>query len=115
MMKLIQTTLTVLGLAGLSLLGAACGGHDHHDGDGHDHGDKKEDAAPATGDAKGAGAYPLTVCVVSGEKLGGMGEPYTVTVEGRTVKLCCDGCEEDLLKEPAKYLAKLDAALKAGK
>lgn len=54
--------------------------------------------------------YPLDVCVVSGEKLGSMGDPYEVVVEGKTVKLCCAGCEDQLRGDPATYLAKLDAA-----
>jgi hypothetical protein len=28
------------------------------------------------------------------------------------VMFCCDGCEEDFMKEPAKYLAKLAVAAK---
>lgn len=38
-----------------------------------------------------------------------MGEVYEIEVEGRTVKLCCAGCEEQLRADPAKYLALLDA------
>lgn len=53
--------------------------------------------------------YPLDVCVVSGEKLGSMGPPVEVKVEGQTVKLCCAACKPQLLAEPAKYLAKLNA------
>ena len=56
--------------------------------------------------------YPLDVCVVSGEKLGSMGEPYVISYEGRQIKFCCDGCEKDFRKEPAKFLAKVDAAAK---
>lgn len=55
-------------------------------------------------------AYPLEVCAVSGQKLGSMGEPVMVKIEGREVRLCCAHCEEDLRKEPQKHLAKLDAA-----
>jgi YHS domain-containing protein len=50
------------------------------------------------------------VCPVTGEPLGSMGVPYKVTVKGRTVFLCCDGCEEKLNKNADKYLAKLDHA-----
>lgn len=46
------------------------------------------------------------VCPVGG-KLGLMGTPVKVTVEGRDVFLCCEHCEEELRKDPAKYLAKL--------
>ena len=47
------------------------------------------------------------VCPVSGEALGTMGKPCKVTVVGRTVFLCCQGCEAELRKNPDKYLAKL--------
>lgn len=69
-------------------------------------------------DAKQADAakpYPLKTCIVSGEKLGEMGKPYTLVHEGREIKLCCKGCLKDFQKDPAKYLKKLDAAEKAAK
>jgi len=57
--------------------------------------------------------YPLPTCVVSGEKLGGdMGDPYVFTHEGREIKLCCKSCLKDFNKEPAKFIKKLDQALK---
>ena len=67
--------------------------------------------------AKARKEYPLDVCLTSDEKLGSMGKSpeYIYRVDGkpdRLVVFCCDGCEDDLLKEPAKYLAKLDAAAK---
>jgi YHS domain-containing protein len=52
------------------------------------------------------------VCPVSGEPLGGMGKPYKVTVKGRTVFLCCSGCEEEIKADPDKYLAKIGAVAK---
>lgn len=66
-------------------------------------------AAPAE-TAPATQPYPLEVCVVSGEKLGSMGKPYVITHEGREVRLCCQGCEADFKKDPAKYLKKLDEA-----
>ena len=36
-----------------------------------------------------------------------MGAPVKVSLKGQTVFLCCAGCEEELKKEPDKYLAKL--------
>ena len=54
-----------------------------------------------------AAAEKQRVCPVSGEALGTMGKPYKVTVAGRTVFLCCQGCEAELRKDPDKYLAKL--------
>jgi hypothetical protein len=47
------------------------------------------------------------VCPVTGAALGSMGPPPAVVVEGRTVFLCCKGCEAELRQNPAKYLAKL--------
>lgn len=58
-------------------------------------------------------AYPLTVCLVSDEKLGDMGEPHVIKYKGREIKLCCDGCEKDFRKEPQKFLTKLDKAAKS--
>lgn len=51
--------------------------------------------------------YPLDTCVVSGEKLGSMGEPFVITHEGTEVRFCCDACLPKFEKDPAKYLAML--------
>ncbi len=61
----------------------------------------------ACGKNSNAGSYPLTTCVVSGEKLDSMGEPHVFTHEGTEVRLCCKSCLDDFNKEPAKYMAKL--------
>lgn len=72
--------------------------------------------------AKARAAYPLTTCVVSGDKLGGdMGDAidHVYKQEGkpdRLVRFCCKDCIADFKKDPAKYLAKIDeAAAKAKK
>ncbi|MBL9209559.1 MAG: hypothetical protein JNL92_03775 [Opitutaceae bacterium] len=62
--------------------------------------------------------YPLKSCVVSDEPLGSMGDAvkYTHREPGkpdRLVLFCCEGCIEDFKGDPAKFLAKLDAAAKA--
>ena len=54
-----------------------------------------------------AAAVKQGVCPVSGERLGSMGKPMKVTLKGQTLFLCCPGCEEDLRKEPDKFLDKL--------
>ncbi len=54
--------------------------------------------------------YPLKTCVVSDEKLGGMGDAYTFEYEGREVKLCCKSCLKDFKKNPAKYVKKMEEA-----
>lgn len=51
--------------------------------------------------------YPLTTCVVSGEKLGEMGDPYVFTYEGQEIKLCCKSCQKDFNKNPKKFLKKI--------
>ena len=55
--------------------------------------------------------YPLTTCVVSGEKLGGdMGKPVIFNYEGREIRFCCPGCVKTFKKNPEKYLKILDEA-----
>ncbi len=49
-------------------------------------------------------------CPVTDAPLGSMGVPVKVTVKGRTVLLCCEGCQEKLNKNADEYLAKLDSA-----
>lgn len=76
----------------------------------------EKDAAWA---AKARQDYPLKVCVVSDEELGSMGDSpeYIYRVAGqpdRLVVVCCDGCSEDFLSEPARFLGKIDAAKKDG-
>jgi hypothetical protein len=62
---------------------------------------------------KQAADYPLETCVVSGEKLGSMGDPIEVVVGNRLVKLCCAGCEKALEKDPAKHIGTVDKARSA--
>lgn len=68
--------------------------------------------------AKARKAYPLTTCLTSDEALGSMGDSpeYIYRVDGQPDQLvvfCCDGCNEDFIKDPAPYLAKLAAATAA--
>lgn len=49
---------------------------------------------------------PVETCLVTGKPLGSMGAPVRVEIEGKTVWLCCSGCEATLRKAPAKYLGK---------
>jgi YHS domain-containing protein len=57
--------------------------------------------------------YPLQFCPVSGEPLGGMGEPYNHVHGTRLVRFCCDGCVGKFEANPAAYFAKIDAAAAA--
>lgn len=55
--------------------------------------------------------YPLKTCLVSKEELGGaMGKPVDIVVAGRLMRLCCDHCRKDIEKDPAKFVAAIDAA-----
>lgn len=47
------------------------------------------------------------ICPVTGEPLGSMGAPVRVSVSGRSVFVCCKGCEKPLLRKPDDYLAKI--------
>jgi YHS domain-containing protein len=48
--------------------------------------------------------YLLDTCIVSGDKLGGMGTPIVIIQDGQEVKFCCSDCPKDFAKDPAKYL-----------
>ncbi len=66
--------------------------------------------AKLTTDTTGAKPYPLDVCLVSGEELGGMGDPIVMAYNGQTVKFCCSHCKPQFEADPDKYLAKLESA-----
>lgn len=55
--------------------------------------------------------YPLQTCLVSGQKLGGMGDPIDLVHEGRLVRFCCGGCIKKFTADAESYLGKLDAAV----
>ena len=56
---------------------------------------------------KKARAYPLKTCLVSGDKLGEMGDPFVFVKDGQEFKTCCKSCKKDIDKDPKKFLAKL--------
>ncbi|MEK0446962.1 MAG: hypothetical protein RLZZ399_2283 [Verrucomicrobiota bacterium] len=64
----------------------------------------------AVGHAAESAPYPLSECVVSGEKLGTMGKPFVHQHEGREVQFCCKSCLKDFNKNPKQFLKKLDDA-----
>jgi YHS domain-containing protein len=53
------------------------------------------------------------VCAVAGSRLGGMGTPVKVTLNGQSLFLCCKGCLGKVEKNPEHYFAKA-AELRAG-
>ena len=48
-------------------------------------------------------------CPVTGEELGSMGDPIPVSVKGRTIFVCCQGCVNKVRRNPDKYIASVDA------
>lgn len=100
-MKTTTRIILLSGLAASALVFTSC----------KDKGVSADASTPIEGEAVAASSdYPLEVCVVSGEKLGTMGEPYVINYEGTEVQFCCDNCEPRFRKDPAKYLAKIEAA-----
>src|SRR5262245_6864652 len=71
------------------------------------------DSADKSKDKK-AKPYPLKTCIVTDEEINDKGDmkPYAFVQDGREVKLCCKSCLKDFKKDPAKYMAKIDAAEK---
>jgi YHS domain-containing protein len=92
--------------------------HDNRHGSGHtqmcmmgcgmDHGDMQHGA---TGASMAISAYPIDYCIVSGEKLGAMGDPVIRSYDGREVRFCCNGCPPKFEKAKMKYLKQLDDAI----
>jgi YHS domain-containing protein len=60
-----------------------------------------------TESTEAAKPYTMDTCLVSGEKLGGMGKPFEYVHQGQQIKFCCKNCLPDFEKDSAKYLAKL--------
>lgn len=54
-------------------------------------------------------AMSQRICPVTGAKLGSMGKPYKMTIEGRTLFLCCKGCEGKVKEDPAAAFQKIEA------
>ena len=61
------------------------------------------------------------ICPVSGEKVPGPGEksamggPAKFEYNGKIYNLCCKMCKKDFLKDPDKYIAKVNKELEAEK
>ncbi len=57
--------------------------------------------------------YPLDVCLVTGLKLGSMGEPPSLIYQGQQFKFCCGACPPKFDKDPAMFLQKLSVLTKS--
>ena len=55
----------------------------------------------------GVKPYTMKTCLVTGSKLGSMGDPVTKIYSGQEVKFCCAPCVKKFERNPAKYLADL--------
>ncbi len=51
--------------------------------------------------------YTSNKCVVSGNKLGSMGDPVTKVFGNQEVKFCCKPCVAKYEKNPAKFAANI--------
>ena len=68
-------------------------------------GDSQAGTSGVTG--SGVKPYPKDVCIVTGNKLGSMGDPVTMNHKGQEVKFCCKPCVKKFQADPDKYLASL--------
>ena len=59
-------------------------------------------------EADRASAEKQHFCPVSGEMLGTMGLPIKVESNGQSAWICCDGCKDKFMGDPATYLAKVN-------
>lgn len=55
--------------------------------------------------------YPMGTCIVSDQALGTMGDPVDYLYGNRLVRFCCKMCKGRFERDPAKYLATIDAAV----
>lgn len=126
--KIMKTSLSSrAGLAGLLIALIAAGTPAFaHEGHNKDKDMNKAPAADHAGmnmpadSAAAVAAFPLSTCVVSGDKLedGDMGPPinYVYKQEGkpdRLVRLCCKSCVKDFNKNPEEFLKMIDDAAAA--
>ncbi len=68
-------------------------------------------AAPSIALAGASTPYPLTICIVSGDKLGVMGPAVVQQYKGEEVQFCCKDCVKDFQKDPEKYMSRLHEAV----
>ena len=98
-----KIALTALALTATGVLVTGCGAEEQ----------AKTEAAPEETTARVAkvsAEYPIDWCVVSGEKLGSMGDPVVQEYQGQTIKFCCDQCVKIFEDNPVAFMAKLDSA-----
>lgn len=99
----------IIGIVALvSLVGlfvAGCNGDTDHSG--HKHGEAAPEAAEPA-----AAEIAQKTCPVMGNAIN---KDIHTDHDGRRVYFCCAGCVEAFKKDPAKYLAKIDAEIQKAK
>jgi len=78
-----------------------------HDGHEHNADPSIANALASLSPADRAAAERQKVCPVTDEPLGSMGSPLKISLKGRDVFLCCEGCKDALQDDPDAFLAKL--------
>lgn len=61
----------------------------------------------ATSPTSAVRPYPLDTCLVTGSRLGSMGDPYVRVYGDREIKFCCRPCVAAFEKDPERFLALL--------
>ena len=85
----------------------AHGEHEHGEDASHSDMEKLKAELAKLSPEDAASAESQLFCPVSGAMLGTMGSPKKVDVSGAAIWICCQHCEESLLADPDKYVAKL--------
>ncbi len=79
---------------------------------------KTETTAPVVTEAAPAAEVPVSagnkICPVTGENIKELGKD-TVEYKGKVYNLCCPMCKEEFLKDPDKYISKVNEELAAEK
>lgn len=110
-MKHLITTLITMMVATGAANAQHAGGHSGHDHSAHQTEAATSQPAEQNEEVRIGDPWPLDTCVVSGEKLGSMGDPVIKLHEGREVRFCCKGCVGMFEKDPDNYLGKADQAI----
>ncbi|MCK6478819.1 MAG: hypothetical protein L6R43_01345 [Planctomycetes bacterium] len=66
-------------------------------------------ASPGSKSGSGGGTkpYPLDTCLVTGTKLGSMGDPYVKVYGDQEIRFCCEPCVDEFEANPDKFLKML--------
>ncbi len=59
-------------------------------------------------------AMEQVICPVTDFKLGSMGVPPKVTIDGKAVFLCCESCRESLMNDSLRFITKLETMKENG-